>query len=293
MIHIELFNNLYNKEFATFDRSDSSDYLHMGLFITHGLSNPFLMHQVLATSALDLSIRTSRRVFYHEYATGLQNRALALFNETNPELEVTSANCVDMFLFSSMVGVHMLCDTLHYSRHSLEEFLDRFTHCISIFRGVLAICEQSMDLLLETEVGPHLTWSRHLLEQATTRGPECDALQDLVNTTDAKLSSRKVYQEAVNNLQKAFDVQRAAPGYKARVHVVFRWPILASPDFVDLLSQEQPEALVILAHYAALLHRNRHVWLIGDGGQFLIESICGSLGYEWQKWLEFPLAALR
>jgi hypothetical protein len=41
-----------------------------------------------------------------------------------------------------------------------------------------------------------------------------------------------------------------------------------------------------------LLHRGRDLWIIGGGGRFLLESICGSLGSEWQKWLTFPKAAL-
>jgi hypothetical protein len=41
---------------------------------------------------------------------------------------------------------------------------------------------------------------------------------------------------------------------------------------IDLLLQRRPEALVILAHYAALPHSCPDSWMFGDGGKFLIKS---------------------
>ncbi|KIX08771.1 uncharacterized protein Z518_03428 [Rhinocladiella mackenziei CBS 650.93] len=294
MTHLELFNNLFSKEFLSFEESGQPDIIPTALYTKHALTTPYLMHQILAMSALQLSTRTTdSRRFYREYATGLQNRALSLFNESKPVLEVTPANCVHMFLFSSLIGVHLLCDTLHYQRDSLEGFIDRFTYCLSVYRGVLAVIDQSWHLLRETELGPRLKLSRVLTEPTDASGSECDTLRDLVNVADGTPSSRKAYRESVLHLQQVFDAQRAASGNKTRIPVIFAWPILVSPDYVDLLRQRQAEALVILAHYAVLLHRGRNLWLIGEGGQFLIESICGSLGSDWQEWLKFPKAALQ
>ncbi|EXJ88143.1 hypothetical protein A1O1_05071 [Capronia coronata CBS 617.96] len=293
MTHLELFNNLFSKEFLSIDESEQPDDIPVTIYSKHALTTPYLMHQVLAISALHLSTRTSESCeFYREYAAGLQNRALSLFNESNPMLEVTPANCVHMFLFSSLVGVHLLCDTLHYQRDSFEGFIDRFTHCLSVSRGVLTVMEHSWPLLRETELGPRLEWSQVLMQSTDESGSECAALHDLINATDASPSSRKAYHESVLHLQQVFNAQRVAPGHKIRTPLVLKWPILLSPDYVAFLRQQQAEALVILAHYAVLLHRGRDLWLIGEGGRFLIESICSSLGPGWQEWLKFPRAAL-
>jgi hypothetical protein len=294
MTHLELFSNPFSKEFQSFEESGQQDIMPTAIYAKYALTTPYLMHQVLATSALELSIRTaSSRNLYHEYATGLHNRALSLFNESNPVLEVTEANCVHMFLFSSMVGVHLLCETLHYQRDSLEGFIDRFTQCLSVYRGVLTVIDQCRHLLRETELEPRLKLAEVLMQPTDVSGSECDSLMDLVNAADVTPSSRKAYRESVLYLQKVFDVQRAASGNRTRMPLAFAWPIYISPDFLDLLRQPQAEALVILAHYAVLLHRGRDLWLIGDSGQFLIESICGTLGSSWQEWLKFSKAALR
>jgi hypothetical protein len=131
------------------------------------------------------------------------------------------------------------------------------------------------------------------MQPTDASGSECDVLKDLVDAADVTPSSRKAYRESVLYLQKVFDVQRAASGNRTRMPLAFAWPLYVSPNFLHLLREPQAEALVILAHYAVLLHRGRGLWLIGDSGQFLIESICGRLGSNWQEWLEFSKAALR
>lgn len=293
MTHLGLFNNLFSKEFQPFEDSDQTDRIPTAVYINHALTTPYLMHQILAMSALHLSTKTPKsRTFYRDLSTGLQNRALSLFNESNPVMEVTPANCVPMFLFSSLLGVYLLGDTLHYQRDSLEEFIDGFTRCLSVYRGVLAIIEQCRHHLHETELGPSLKISQVLWQRTDASGSECDALHGLVNAADVTPSSRKAYREAVSYLQQVLDAHRGS-GDRIRAPVVLAWPILVSPEYVDLLRQRQAEALVILANYAILLHRGRYLWLIGDGGQFLIESICRSLGSNWQEWLKLPTTALQ
>jgi len=294
MTHFELWNNLFSKDFLSIEESGGADIIPSTVYMKYALKTPYLMHQILATSAFHLSTMTKdSHILYREYATGLQNRALSLFHESNPVLELTPANCVHMFLFSSLVGVHLMCDILHYQRDSLEGFMDSFTHCLSVYRGVLAVMDQCGNLLYETDLGPRLKSSQILMQLRVASGSECDALWELVNAGDILPSSQNAYQKAILHLQHVFDAQHTASGNPERMPMIFVWPALVSSDYVDLLRQRQAEALIILAHYAVLLHRGRDLWLIGEGGKFLIESICESLGSDWQEWLEFPRAAIR
>ncbi|EHY59427.1 hypothetical protein ABEF95_017145 [Exophiala dermatitidis] len=271
MTHLELFHNLSTAEFQDFEASGQSDVIPASIYMKHALTRPYLMHQLLASSALHLSRKKPEsQNRYRTYATGLQTRALALFNESHPVLEVTRANYAPIFLFSSLVGLHAICETLHYQRNGagagagLEEFVERLVHGLSTVRSA--------------------------------GGGECDSLRNMIDATDSDVS-RTAYRDAVAHLQHVFDVQqrRVADGGAggADMPLLFTWPVLVSSEYLALLRQRQPQALVILAHYAVLLHRGRRFWLLGDGGQFLIESICATLGPKWQKWLEFPKSALR
>ncbi|KAK6346116.1 hypothetical protein TWF730_010447 [Orbilia blumenaviensis] len=289
--HLELFMNLSSREFRAAEDPTQPEYIPTAVYIQHGLSTPYLIHQMLAMSALHLSTTFTdpqKINYYHSYATGLQNRALSLFNQANPVLEVTSSNCIHMFLFSSAVGVHLLSDTLHYQVESLNSFIERFTHDINVYRGVLAVVNQCSPLLREQELAPQLTLSQTFLKLPEPTGSECNDLLNLINAANIPDTSREIYRETSIELQRIFD---AAQG-KSRVAVVFTWLVLLSPDYVSLLRQGEPEALVVLAYYAVLLHRGRHMWLIGDGGRFLIEAIADKLGEGWRPWLRFPIEAL-
>ncbi|KAK0724868.1 hypothetical protein B0H67DRAFT_598333 [Lasiosphaeris hirsuta] len=66
------------------------------------------------------------------------------------------------------------------------------------------------------------------------------------------------------------------------------WPVRQSAEYVSLLSQKRPEALVVLAYYSVLLHRARDHWLVGGAGRFLIQAIGEHLGSSWADWLAWP-----
>jgi hypothetical protein len=293
LAHLELFHNTYSREFLSFEESQP-DIIPAELYLKYALTTPYLMYQLLGASALNLSTRTKdSRNPYREYAAGLQNRALSIFKQVNPMMEVTPANCVHMYLFSTSVAVHLLCDTLHYQRDGLEEFINGFTHCLSVCRGILAVVSKCAGFLHESALGPSLERSRAYRRPSDSSGSECDDLQDMVNAAIITPSLRKIYLESIAHLQQVFDAQPVASESGVRLPQVIAWLILMSPEYVEVLRQRQEEALIILARYAVILHRGRNLWLFGDGGRFLIESVCASLGPQLQKWLKIPKAALQ
>jgi hypothetical protein len=66
------------------------------------------------------------------------------------------------------------------------------------------------------------------------------------------------------------------------------WTLLVPPEYIDLLAERRGEALVILAHYGALVNTHRQQWLFGDGGEYLVRSISQYLGPDWEEWLHWP-----
>lgn len=292
MAHIKLFNNMVSDQFFA-DGTDVEEDIPTSIYFKHALTTPYLMHQCMAASALQLSIREKDLCeFYRDQSKGLQNRALALFNESHRVLEMTAANCVHMFLFSSLVGVSVMSDILLHQRNSIGDFIDAFTQGLSLYRGVLHIVQHGRELLDKSELGPHLEKSGALMREATTEMLECQAIRDFINASEVNLTLRNTYLEAIDHLQRAFNAQRKAGKNKSQVPLVLTWPMVISPAFIELMQLQNAEALMILAHYAIVLHRARFLWIVGDCGRFLITSISQRLGPEWQTHLEIPLSAL-
>ena len=80
----------------------------------------------------------------------------------------------------------------------------------------------------------------------------------------------------------------------AEINKILQWPVRVPSRYIDLVEQRRPEALVILSHYAAMIHEAPYYWVLGEGsGRYIIESIGKQLGPFWLEWLAWPFEALR
>jgi len=115
-------------------------------------------------------------------------------------------------------------------------------------------------------------------------------LHALVNDADMDPESERACREAVESLQLVYrstsSIGEKSP--ESDPGVVWAWPSLVSGVFTKLLEKRNPEALIILCHYAVLLHGRRHIWLVRNAGQLLISEITRFLGTYWSDWLDWP-----
>jgi hypothetical protein len=70
---------------------------------------------------------------------------------------------------------------------------------------------------------------------------------------------------------------------------VILFPLLLSNRFVELVQEQQPRALVVLAHYFGILLRYRNAWYIGDSASEEIRAMASELTGKWLVMLEWPL----
>ncbi|RHZ66721.1 uncharacterized protein CDV56_104761 [Aspergillus thermomutatus] len=289
MLHMELFYHLSTDTFLVFDSRKSADQFFS--IMPHLLQSPYMVNELLAFSALHLSTKhPERREYYRNHAAQLQTHALAIFNET--ELEVNQETCVPLFFFSAILGLHTLCDVLVYRENDFEQVVDKFVHCFRLYRGVRAICGKAWDMLHQSVLKPMLVDGQSLYRFDGRLGAGCDKLLNLVRAAKLGATLTNIYKQAIEYLQSSTNALMAAGSLAGNIHGTTGWPVLVSQEYIDLLMQRRPEALVILAHYAILLHSCRDSWMFGDGGQFLIESIRDFLGLDWAEWLEWPIKAL-
>lgn len=119
------------------------------------LSAQYLVNEIMAFSALHLSvIRPEKKDFYYDQAAQLQTHALAAFNSSGVELNTDS--CLPMFLFSSILAMHELCDKLVSRPDTFDHFLDDFIQSLRLHRGVRVVTNHSWQILLESPLRPVL-----------------------------------------------------------------------------------------------------------------------------------------
>lgn len=294
MLHLELLHHWSSGLTQGFlPPSNDSYQLYSEACIRHGLRHPFLMRQILATSALQISImRSDQRAFYHQHATQLQSEALAGFNAILQAL--TESNIVAAFLVSSLIGMHVFCDIFLFrvdSNHNFNSILDSLIGCINLLRGVRSVIDNWWDFLCKSELSPILVTAE--MRRNAFMDEESVDLKDLnrmIDTADVGVASKEAYKQAVKELEHVFAAQPDLRELESSpsAHIIFAWLVIVPKEYVDLLSARRPEALVILSYYAANLHYRRRFWAINDAGEYLIQNISSHLGKHWEQWLAWP-----
>lgn len=281
-MHLELFHH-----FATRLAGDLVPDSRMSTFFTdlavrESLGTPYLMDELLALSAAHKStLNPDRRDFYLTEATRLQTRGLSRHNAVQTEL--SDDNCVAVFMYSAILGQHVLFDTFSL-QGDFPSVISKLVQCLSLHRGIRTIAASSSERTLRELLGGDLS---HLEPLGPVQpGDESSLLWDQLDGSQLSGAAKHDCQEAVKALQVMFSRQRL--GTVRGALAVQEWAVRVPTGYVELLNQRRPEALVILAYYAVLLHRERTYWSIGGTGSYLIRSITSHLGEYWAEWLEWP-----
>ncbi|OBS22415.1 hypothetical protein FPOA_08752 [Fusarium poae] len=252
---------------------------------------PYALDQLLALSADHLAVlHPESAASYRRTATELQTRALSYFNRHAQELASHDTYYIPRFLFSSLLSLHMLYDTLTQYRSSFHIFIERFCESVQLHRGVRSTTSNRYNDLLETPLAKFFLEVRDAADFGY-KGDECTPLIDLIQHSDLSTATVEACLNAAHTLQWAYNVYRNLPPNR-NVQAVSAFPVVLREDFVEVVRKHRPEALLVLAYYGILLHRCRHVWIVGDSGAFLIHLIAGHLGSYWQEALRWPLQEL-
>lgn len=289
MLHLEL---LQNFTAATFVPEMGDDLLDTAkLVVETGLHAPYLMYETLALSARRLAcLRAPGRDMYLNHAMQLQTHVISLFNNDRSTVDETS--CVARLLFSSLMGRHLLSDALAHRDGDLDSFLDNFIRYNRLHRSISSLSGDAWPFLKDSKLRDVMLWGEAVFT-IQPRGHHCDEVTRLLSLSDLDQSSREACQTATRFLQVGFDESKDGEAQGRRtIHIIFWWAILMPEQFLDLLTNRNPVAIVILGYYVALLEHGKRVWLIGDAASYLLYSVARYLGDEWSDWLAAPQSLL-
>ncbi|KAK8013309.1 hypothetical protein PG991_009580 [Apiospora marii] len=199
-----------------------------------------------------------------------------------------------------------------------EAALDRYCRYLQVHLGLRAVASSSWSHLMESDLWPLIALAGRIhTSRSAVRGTELRSLSRWVegaeeeeqgarrNTraagavgshNDEEEECRKTCLEAIDLLQ--IDLDESSPtGTSSSQHqqhqMTFTWPVRCPAKFGELIRQRSPRALVVLAHYAVLLHRSRDLWPIGPSAPRFLQVISDVLGPgEYEAQLEWPRAVV-
>ncbi|EGX95235.1 C6 finger domain protein, putative [Cordyceps militaris CM01] len=259
----------------------------------------YLMTEILAVSATHLAlVQPDQRATHRAHSARLHARAVALFSAEVVQAEARNPWLLAVVFFSWLVGMRMQGDwTLEEETAARSRVLPRFFELVEVLRGVRAMTKTAWSGL--TQGSEDFEILSEFMEQglvlSTLKGKgNQTALVRLLVQDSLGLSDevRAGCLEALNLLQVAIDAKldrRATQdGDYTCMFVSFSWPQMVSQDFLDAAGAGRPEPMLVLAFFAVLLHWSRRIWVFGDTGHWLLNSISSNIGPGWERWLHWP-----
>lgn len=262
----------------------------VGIAIRHAVDSPYFLDEVLAFTAFHMAyLYPGSAAYFRHLSTELQTRALASFSRFTQLIPMDDhATAGPRFLFSAILGRHVLSDTLTYFISDFGGFIDRFVEGLNLNRGVTAFSPPIRQCLHTSGLRPFFSVFLQAQQNHMSEGTECDALKRLMDASDLGETSAEACHQAIQLLQSSFDICRSLEE-EEYPQAASNFSVKADGGFVELLRKHQPESLVILAYFGVLLHRCGSFWAFGNSGAPLIRLIAGHLGSYWQEALAWPL----
>lgn len=106
-------------------------------------------------------------------------------------------------------------------------------------------------------------------------------------------SARSVLDHTLHMLRRVFVVVTTNEIIEPQA-ATLSWPIIIPDVYIQMISQRNPHALVLLAHYTVLLKRNEERWWIKNKAEELLQKIVLELqrlpdAQQWMEWIQWPL----
>ncbi|KAK5679656.1 hypothetical protein LTS12_029345, partial [Elasticomyces elasticus] len=168
-----------------------------------------------------------------------------------------------------------------------------------LLRGVRLIIETQRNHLFKGPMEPQQTEIDDLMRQRHVN-PEWQgvwdedrrhlhALRQLIQNTH----HAHVYVPLVDNLLESFgDVYVKMSFQPSRIGLlqyVVGWLYRLPDEYIGLLQQKEPCALVILAAWSILLHYMRPTWYMRNWDIHVIHGILHALQDDWKDWVSWPI----
>ena len=98
-----------------------------------------------------------------------------------------------------------------------------------------------------------------------------------------------VYRRTLHLLREAFAFPYSPWGTLGIKVAISDWLEKVPREFLDLLGEHRPEALVLLAHIACLLKSAERYWYMKGAGERIVRTVVNLLDEEWIGWIQWPL----
>lgn len=257
-----------------------------------GFRNPFLLHGILALSAVHQSSFLPPADRQHLLLQANMHISQAL-DTMRKHLETPSdETSIPMFVLSSVL--------LTYNFGSAQERPDDpigdLHHCFMLLAGIKVVVGSHWDKLKDSpilaemlETSATKTLAALAEVAGDSRRPEITRLMELTDLVlDAQDKTECI--DAITELHIISNLVRHVAPDRDETAFLFLWAAKVSKRFLELLAAHHPVACVITVHFAALLAQAKPVWWVVKWPRYLLSATEQLLAAtpDLLAWLDWP-----
>jgi hypothetical protein len=290
--HMEILYFYGSETYATISRSPELHTIWKKHVVEIALSNDFMLSAIIAFTARHLAkLRAEKMIYYNDIASKMHDYSLKRAAAAQILPSLNAENCGPAFVFSVFTWMNALAKQRECH---VEPSLQPVLSWLTLLRGVVSIWTTARPWLRQQALGALLQSPSKLANFQTTSpaDPYLDRLKVLFERRNLPQETYRLYADAISTLGKEFLRSYNITGDTCLLSFLFRWPAALSEEFIILLQDENPEALVIFAHYAVLLNQGQSCWWLEGHAQEIIAGIYSKLDCYHRTLIQWPMGAI-
>jgi hypothetical protein len=222
------------------------------LILKQAMQHHFLLHGILALSALHLADSHADPENYTRIATSHHTRGLALYHTILAD--INKANYSASIAFSSITAIFALALARPSASKAVEiDLVLELAQIFQLSKGWHKVV-QAADSLKCT--GSSSLVKPHEISTASISA-DTEAAFGRLHALNQE-NHAAVYTAAISTLKTVFEILEGTENDNP--HVALEWVSKMPEDFIYLMKERLSLALVILAHYCVVLYRAPRVW---------------------------------
>ncbi|OGE50073.1 hypothetical protein PENARI_c018G05458 [Penicillium arizonense] len=292
---LELLHHYTTSTCYTLSRSPAVQTIWRDVAPRIGFEMPPVLHTILAVSALHLGHSDeSRRERCLAHAQ--MHHSIAVKEMVPLVSSLAQENGEALFLFTSLTCMFSCAKPTKAGDFLVLFEQGTLSEWARLFRGTTTVIQSGGESLRNGRLAPiflngSYLAAAHRAPQALEHGrPHIWELQEMMQREcPLHLPARKIYQNTLDELARTLGVAlKADASWRLETADVFRWLLDVSDDYLDLLRQEAPIALIIFGYWCACVRQIEWMWWMEGLSQRFMTQLLSVLDPKYREWLWWP-----
>lgn len=290
LTELELMHNLITKTIPSFQPTKERHNIFVKDYIRLSFTKTYLLHTMLALSALHLFHQDRSRKDLVSRASAHQDAALRLVQPILANL--TADESIGVFAFSGLTAIYATAEAnLHGETDPNRDAIEDMLSYIHLSQGIKAVIGPHWPFLSNSWLKPVVMYQDHRdfitpAHEESYRQP-LRLVLDLVEQEDEE-TVRQSCQVAITRCFEYIYVVSGLGEDHEEVRLIQTWPVEVGKEFTMMLAAREPLALIILAHFAVLAGTRPGAWWMVGLPTRLFQRIEHILGDTWSEALAWP-----